>query len=101
MSACGLRTVCLASAAAMRWTAITVWLATALGSSWQPAPCLAVAITCKHHQQAAGELQGGYSNTSEARQLPEGSEFVVLRCFCDAPAAGGRVDKPQQQAAQH
>jgi hypothetical protein len=50
--------------------------------------------------QEAGELQGGYSNATEARQLPEGSEFVVLRCFNEAPAAGGRADKPQQQAAQ-
>jgi hypothetical protein len=50
--------------------------------------------------QAAGELQGGYSNATEARQLPEGSEFVVLRCFSEAPAAGGRADKPQQPAAQ-
>jgi hypothetical protein len=50
--------------------------------------------------QAAGELQGGYSNATEARQLPEGSEFVVLRCFAEAPAAGGRNDKPQQQAQQ-
>ncbi|KAF6262000.1 hypothetical protein COO60DRAFT_1636378 [Scenedesmus sp. NREL 46B-D3] len=43
--------------------------------------------------QAAGELQGGYSNATEARQLPEGSEFVVLKCFSEGPTAGGRADK--------
>lgn len=37
--------------------------------------------------QEAGQLGGGYSNATEARQLPEGSEFVVMRCFADAPPA--------------
>lgn len=41
--------------------------------------------------QEAGELVGGYSNATEARQLPEGSEFVVMRCFADAPVGGSTL----------